>query len=407
MRPSMIDKKYAVDKAKEARISDHEVSDDQINGILNEIRREILAKKLSKEQDEHPSFTCLLHIMLQHQSKVDSCHNTNDGFTTLEAKMKQSLDGLAHIQNLLNNKQAASTINQDRISRLEQDHLDLQSQLAEKDALLLQDQKRLEAERERYTQLEEKLNTLSQQFRLHQAKSQQEVNQLQTKNDNLELEIGNLQDENGKLHVENNKLQSKVNDLDSMVHELEVMNTSEVQRREQLDLLLRDSAQELKHTTDAALERDQHIEVLQQNLDRMKKRIDEKDRQLKTFASKESDALSQMQEEVRLLEEVNKRLTKELHEVKRKQAQDQQQKEDDTSNTIMSLEQELIACQSQLLEKKSQNQELESAMERVNAHCDVLRANLNQVTGESAERYHRMLSYRDEIRILKQSSLGV
>ncbi|GAN08503.1 hypothetical protein MAM1_0208d08017 [Mucor ambiguus] len=345
--------------------------------------------------------------MLQHHSKVDRYYNTNDEFATLDAKMKQSLDGLMHIQNLLNNKQAASTTNQDRISRLEQDHLDLQLQLAEKDALLLQHQTSLESERERCSQLEESLNTLTQQFKLQQEKSQQELNQLQTKNNDLELELSNLQDKNDKLHVESNNLQSKVNGLDNMVYELKVINESEVQRREQLDLLLRDSTQELKNTTDAVLECNQHIETLQQNVDRMKQQIDEKDCLLETFASKESDELSHMQEEIHLLKEVNKRLTKELHDAIRKQTQDQQQKEDDTSNIIMSLEQELIACQSQLLEKKSQNQELESAMERVNTHCDVLRANLNQVTKESAGRYQRMLSYRDEVRILKQALNGV
>lgn len=341
--------------------------------------------------------------MLQNHSEVDKYHNNNDGLTTLDAKMKQSLDGLRHIQDLLNNKQAASTINQDRISRLEQDHLDLQSQLVEKDAALLQNQKKLESERDRCAQLEDKMSKLVEQFKLQQEKSQEDLSQLQKKSNSLELEISNLQHENDNLHVENSNLQSKVDDLDGMVHELKKINESEVQRKEQLDLLLQDSAQELKDTSDAALERDQKIEDLQQSMDHMKQQIDEKNRLLEGFASNESDELNQMKEEMNLLEEANKRLTKELHDTKRKQAQDQQQKEDDTNNIISSLEQELIVCQSQLLEKKSQNQELESAMERVNAHCDVLRANLNQVTEESAERYQRMLGYRDEIRILKQT----
>ncbi|CAO0797369.1 unnamed protein product [Mucor circinelloides] len=341
--------------------------------------------------------------MLQNHSEVDKYHSNNVGLTTLDAKMKQSLDGLRHIQNLLNNKQAASTINQDRISRLEQDHLDLQSQLVEKDAALLQNQKNLESERDRCAQLEDKLSKLAEQFKLQQEKSQEDLSQLQKKSNSLELEISNLQHENDNLHVENSNLQSKVDDLDGMVHELKKINESEVQRREQLDLLLQDSAQELKDTSDAALERDQKIEDLQQSMDHMKQQIDEKNRLLEGFASNESDELNQMKEEMNLLEEANKRLTKELHDTKRKQTQDQQQKEDDTNNIISSLEQELIVCQSQLLEKKSQNQELESAMERVNAHCDVLRANLNQVTEESAERYQRMLGYRDEIRILKQT----
>lgn len=341
--------------------------------------------------------------MLQNHSEVDKYHNNNDGLTTLDAKMKQSLDGLRHIQDLLNNKQAASTINQDRISRLEQDHLDLQSQLVEKDAALLQNQKKLESERDRCAQLEDKMSKLVEQFKLQQEKSQEDLSQLQKKSNSLELEISNLQHENDNLHVENSNLQSKVDDLDGMVHELKKINESEVQRKEQLDLLLQDSAQELKDTSDAALERDQKIEDLQQSMDHMKQQIDEKNNLLEGFASNESDELNQMKEEMNLLEEANKRLTKELHDTKRKQAQDQQQKEDDTNNIISSLEQELIVCQSQLLEKKSQNQELESAMERVNAHCDVLRANLNQVTEESAERYQRMLGYRDEIRILKQT----
>lgn len=341
--------------------------------------------------------------MLQNYSEVDKYHKNDDGLTTLDAKMKQSLDGLRHIQNLLNNKQAASTINQDRISRLEQDHLDLKSQLVEKDTALLQNQKNLESERGRCAQLEDKLSKLAEQFKLQQEKFQEDLSQLQKKNNSLELEISNLQHENDNLHVENSNLQSKVDDLDGIVHQLKKINESEVQRREQLDLLLQDSAQELKNTSDAALERDQKIEDLQQSMDHMKQQIDEKNNLLEGFASNESDELNQMKEEMNLLEEANKRLTKELHDTKRKQTQGQQQKEDDTNNIISSLEQELIVCQSQLLEKKSQNQELESAMERVNTHCDVLRANLNQVTEESAERYQRMLGYRDEIRILKQA----
>ena len=96
-------------------------------------------------------------------------------------------------------------------------------------------------------------------------------------------------------------------------------------------------------------------------------------------------------------------MSEELHDVKRTQTEEQHKKKDDASNIISSLEQELISCQAQLLEKKSQNQELESAMERVNQHCNVLRMNLNEATEESADRYHRMLAYRDEIRLLKQA----
>lgn len=320
--------------------------------------------------------------MLRNYSKLEKNPDNRDGFTILDTKMKQSLDGLAHIQNLLNNKQKAPSLNQDRISQLEQDHLDLKAELIEKNKLLSQNQKNIESEQNKYTQLEQKFNELTQQCKLIQDNSQKDLQRLQIKNNNL---------------------QTKINNLDSLVHGLQDLHESEVQRKEQLDLLLRESAQKLKNTTEAVLERDQKIEELQQNLDHIKQHVDEKDQLLKTYASKESEEISQMQEEIILLEEVNKRLSEELHGAKQTQIEEQHQKKDDTSNIISSLEQELISCQAQLLEKKSQNQELESAMERVNQHCNVLRLNLNEATEESADRYQRMLAYRDEIRLLKQA----
>lgn len=320
--------------------------------------------------------------MLRNYSKLEKNPDNRDGFTILDTKMKQSLDGLSHIQNLLNNKQKAPSLNQDRISQLEQDHLDLKAELIEKNKLLSQNQKNIESEQNKYTQLEQKFNELTQQCKLIQDNSQKDLQQLQIKNNNL---------------------QTKINNLDSLVHGLQDLHESEAQRKEQLDLLLRESAQKLKNTTEAALERDQKIEELQQNLDHIKQHVDEKDQLLKTYASKESEEISQMQEEIILLEEVNKRLNEELHDAKHTQIEEQHQKKDDTSNIISSLEQELISCQAQLLEKKSQNQELESAMERVNQHCNVLRLNLNEATEESADRYQRMLAYRDEIRLLKQA----
>lgn len=320
--------------------------------------------------------------MLQEHTKFEKNEKRLDEFAMLEAKMKQSLGSLTHIRNLLGNKQTITALNQDRISQLEQNCLDLQSELVEKDRLLLQSQNHIEYERNRYTELEQKFNELTRQSNLQQEDSQKELCQLQNKYSHLQTENRNLSD---------------------MMHELQRLHELEVQRKERLDLLLRESAQELKNTTEAALERDQMIEELQQNLEQMHQQVDEKNQIIETYASKESEEMSQMQEELVLLEEANKRLSQELRDTKKKQIEEQRQKEDNSNNMISSLEQELIACQSQLLEKKSQNQELESAMERVNQHCNVLRMSLNEATQESAERYQKILSYRDDIRLLKQA----
>ncbi|KAI8636786.1 hypothetical protein BD408DRAFT_406917 [Parasitella parasitica] len=232
----------------------------------------------------------------------------------------------------------------------------------------------METEQTKYTQLEER-------FKIQLEKAQNDLHHLQVKNNNLQ---------------ENNK------DLCDTIHRLQELHESEVQNREQLDLLLRDNAQKQKLATEAALEREGKIVNLQQNLDRAQQQLDEKDQFLKTHVSKASEEMSQMQEKIALLQKVNKDLSQGLEDVKRNQLEEQHQQEDDTSNIISRLEQELMSCQAQLLEKKSQNQELESAMERVNEHCNLLRVNLNEATEESAKRYEKMLSYRDKIRLLKE-----
>ncbi|CEP11602.1 hypothetical protein [Parasitella parasitica] len=297
--------------------------------------------------------------------------------------MKKGLDGLTHIKNLLNNGQTATVLNQeDRMSQLEQDRLNLRTELIKKEELISQCQKNIETKQVKYTQLEEQFNELTQQCKIQLENSLNDLHHSQVKNNDLEKDNKDLRD---------------------MVQQLRELYESEVRKKEQLDLLLQVSAQEHKIATEAALERDRKIDDLQQKLDCAQQQIDKQDQLIKTHASKASEEIRQMQEEIALLQQVNKGLSQELEDVKRNQHEEQLQQKDDTSNTISCLEQELMLCQDQLREKKSQNQELESAMERVNEHCEVLRANLSKATEESTARYKKMLSYRDEIRLLKEA----
>ncbi|GAA5814393.1 hypothetical protein MFLAVUS_007889 [Mucor flavus] len=77
------------------------------------------------------------------------------------------------------------------------------------------------------------------------------------------------------------------------------------------------------------------------------------------------------------------------------------QQQMDIKREMNLMKDDLLLFQDKLVEKISQNKQLESAIERMNEHCQILRKSLNETREESADRYRRMIKYMQENKLLK------
>ncbi|KAG2234889.1 hypothetical protein INT48_000316 [Thamnidium elegans] len=77
------------------------------------------------------------------------------------------------------------------------------------------------------------------------------------------------------------------------------------------------------------------------------------------------------------------------------------QQQMDIKREMNLMKDDLLLFQDKLVEKISQNKQLESAIERMNEHCQILRKSLNETREESADRYRKMIKYMQENKLLK------
>ncbi|GAA5795075.1 hypothetical protein HPULCUR_000426 [Helicostylum pulchrum] len=68
------------------------------------------------------------------------------------------------------------------------------------------------------------------------------------------------------------------------------------------------------------------------------------------------------------------------------------QQQMDIKREMNLMKDDLLLFQDKLVEKISQNKQLESAIERMNEHCQILRKSLNETREESADRYKKMIT---------------
>ncbi|RCI00603.1 hypothetical protein CU098_011431 [Rhizopus stolonifer] len=259
--------------------------------------------------------------------------------------MQRSLEGLTKITEQLNIK---TTLEQQPpalldLKPLEQEKLSLEMELKKNKELL-------EQERDRQQRLEKEKEALARKLEVSEAKQRQD-NKWQQQIKQLEQQYAQLTEKNQSLVA--------------TIEQLEEHAQKEVQRKEQHELLLRENAEELKATTEGILERDQKIEELQENLKYVQQILEEKDELLEkcvTKAQLDSEQYDRLQDRLEQLEAENIELKQRL---KKNIASPIEQEE---TEGMEQLKQELATCQQQLLQKTSQNKELESAMERANDH---------------------------------------
>ncbi|CAO3618170.1 unnamed protein product [Mucor hiemalis] len=257
-----------------------------------------------------------------------------------------------------------------------------------------------------------------------------------------------------ELHRECDVLSKKNNELEDMIHQLEEFNKSESQRK---DLLLRESSQEQKLLTQGVLERDGEINSLKNTVEQLKSDLEEKTERLNLTQGNTEECFL-LQEKVLQLEEENTRCRKRLENLnelyQHKQAQDHgsedsmpngtdnsdgdvlevktewiesnsidngsQLKQHKSRIPILSgsmskstttqvtteqmdmMKEDLLLYQEKLIEKITQNRELENAVERMNEHCALLRNSIHITREESADRYRKMIKYMEENRRLKE-----
>jgi chromosome segregation ATPase len=313
---------------------------------------------------------------------LNANQDNKNGLDTLCIKMQQSLDNLECIQNLLTGtnigkKSGQNDQNEEKdnslLTKVEEDCKELKSELEKKDKSLLEMTRLLQQAQRQVEELQKSLATLSIKYGTGMDSWQNKYNN----------SVGNI----SQLKQEYNDLRKENQDLNAHVDRLKDLHEKEVQRRDQLELLLRESAQEQKITTETVIERDEKIEELQEVIKCIHQNWNEKDILLN--------------EEIEKLKQENSRYKKRLDNLDQLYEHKEEKKKDDFSQELNIMKQDLLLYQEKLIEKISQNRELENAMERVNEHVEILKKSLNETRKESSDRYNKMMMYREENQYLR------
>jgi endonuclease III len=368
--------------------------------------------------------------MLKSNNKHSKIDNHDKSLDILDIKMQQSLDSLSSIHAMLNNKNTHKhSLQNQRLKELEQDWILLKATLASKEAQVEETKKLLQLSQNECIRLQHSLDNLASTYDTESALWKDTYVKQETSLQTYKHEVSVLEDKNKT--------------LEDMVSQLQELHEREVQRKDQFELLLKENAEELRLTTEGILERDRKVEEFQQNIKYMQQVMDEKDEMLEKYVSEtrlHTEEYNNLQDKCERLEEENHRIKRRLsnlNELYHNQSvteahsksgslamSDDQQLPSEVDSHVSYNQQnchipmppsttssavdhhqyveEINILKEKLMEKISQNRELESAMERVNEHSEILRTSLNESREESADRYRKMLGYMEEVRILKQ-----
>ncbi|KAI8384008.1 hypothetical protein BD560DRAFT_384607 [Blakeslea trispora] len=316
-------------------------------------------------------------------------------FQALETKMQKSLEGLTKIRDQLSIETSLPKpipVSSRQSERLQQENMSLEIQLKEKDRIIEQERLQRELAENEKNELNKRLKTCLANHASEKQITQEKCNLLEQKQLQLEQERIEIMQKNRA--------------LETTIHQLETKLQSEVQAKAQCELFLRDKTEELKTTAQGVLERDQKIEELQDNMEHVQRMLEEKDELLESRIVKaqlDAERYNQLQDKVEQLEKENTMLKQQLLEteldsspsnmiVLEQEAKHKnlEKDDDDTKEQEMAqLRHELLLSQEKLADRISQNKELESAMERVNEHCNILRNSLNESREESSYRYRK------------------
>lgn len=374
------------------------------------------------------------------------------GLFKLQSKMQHSMSALENIQKLLSKTGTAPppTQTEEETSNttppsLEQEYNQVKLELIDTNQLLRKKTALLDKAQIQVKELTESLEALSVKY----------DTDIETWNQKYADTKGNLVE----VHRECDELAKKNGELEDMIQQIQDFNKDESQRK---DLLLRESTQEQKILTQDLLERDGEICALKDIVKQMKTELEEKVEELTLVENKAEECLF-LQEKIVQLEEENTRCRKRLENLNELYQHKQEQDNDDEDISASSIpngaedshgdvlevktewiesssidnsssnyhkprksripilsgsmtkstshvtveqmdmmKEDLLLYQEKLLEKITQNRELENAMERMNEHCALLRNSINITREESADRYRKMIKYMEENRKLKE-----
>lgn len=343
----------------------------------------------------------------------------NNEFDILDIKMEQSLDRLTYIKNILTTKKKQwPLLENERLMTLQNECLALKTQLREATQEQEKNEALLESRRIEMKEIQQKLDTLQDQYNRDQQSWQDKLNYSQERLEKINRDYLELQQV-----------------TEAKWSRLKEAHNRDIQRKEQLELLLKENTEELRLITETAMERDHKLDQYEQSAIKAQQMMDEKDELLERYvteAQQASEELAQLHDRINQLELDNIHLKDQLEE-KNTPIETKSNLEKpsfpkiDPSNTtrnsripvathqtttpsqqeyiteIQKLKKDLSVRDQKLMEKTTLYKELESALERRNDHCEILSTRLNEATEESNIRYRKILDLMEENRILKES----
>lgn len=286
------------------------------------------------------------------------------GLHQLSAEMEKSMTNLENIQRLLKGRTTHTTIKQERWQILEREsqHKSLvlkkkEKEIKEKDELLIQARKQV-------TELEQALDLLQMKYRDESSRRQEEESNHQDKVHELEALIKKNHQLEDRVYQLNQAYEQK-----SKEKEIEFQRNLKCVQQQKLDecALLENIIDELENENQQYQTRLTKLNALynESNENQPSRRIRTKSR-IPVLSSRSKQQQVDIKREMNLMKD------------------------------------DLLLFQDNLVEKISQNKQLESAIERMNEHCQILRNSLNETREESADRYRKMMKYMQENSSLKE-----
>ncbi|KAI7897270.1 uncharacterized protein EV154DRAFT_557591 [Mucor mucedo] len=357
---------------------------------------------------------------------VQKTRENNETLANLQFLMDQRLVQLDFIQKLLQGTDNHAEVIEERIHDLEEQcqHSYLQAQksqttLEEKTRDLHQAQEERDKVQASLDSLSSKYDSDREDWKRKYELSQHQLVDAQTEyieqKGQLEQQVLRKDQHIDQLSSKNEQLETE---LKQQAERLEVESNDQVaQLKMELEHKLSISNDELDHQKETNRE-------LQERLTAFQSQVAEKDQMLENLKAQvdpqEHDHVLQQLED---LKEENEQYRKRLADINHSREEFELdkskhgsripvlsnraiQQQHDLTKEFDLMKDDLLLYQDKLVEKISQNEQLESALERVNEHVSILRKSLNDTREESALRYKNMMKYMEENRVLREQLEG-
>lgn len=357
---------------------------------------------------------------------VQKTRENNDALANLQFLMDQRLVQLDFIQKLLKGTDNRTEIIEERIHQLEDQCQHSHLQLQETQTTLSEKTRDLYRTQQDLDKVQASLNLLGSKYDSDREdwKRKYELSQRQLVNEQIE-------------HIEQKgQLERQVLQKDQQIDQLNIKNlqleTELKQQAERLEVELKEQVDQLQMKLDSQISISKDESCHQKDLNReleerltlIQSQVAEKDQMLENLKAQvdpqEHDHVLQQLED---LKEENEQYRKRLVDINHSREESELdkgkhgsripvlsnraiQQQHDLTKEFNLMKDDLLLYQDKLVEKISQNKQLESALERVNEHVSILRKSLNDTREESGQRYKNMMKYMEENRVLREQLEG-